>query len=151
MTHRHLSNASIAARILQEQGVIRAYDAVYDLRCTCGIPKRNTRLAATIHGLRHDHGWDITTENSHGRLATYVLVSEGTFPEEPTQPEPDRERDPLMVCTGCGIYVPLSQLQSKYGKPQVVGYIKDKRLMEAKCPSCDKKPHKGMQAVWKEQ
>ena len=57
----------------------------------------------------------------------------------------------VFSCTGCGDIKSEADLFSKYGKPQVVGFIKDKRLMEAKCAKCDSRPRKGLQAIWREQ
>lgn len=71
-----------------------------------------------------------------------------TFTNEVTDPNPPYM--PKFVCQGCGAERHLDALDSKWGKPQLVGEIKGKRLMEARCPKCDLKPHKGMQAVWKE-
>jgi hypothetical protein len=54
-------------------------------------------------------------------------------------------------CTGCGAICPLDQLHSKYGKPQLVGEVRGKRLWEAKCHACDKPSRAArMQAIWKE-
>ena len=56
-----------------------------------------------------------------------------------------------VCCTGCGAVRRLDQLSSRFGRPQLMGEIKGKRLWEAKCPTCDKNNTKGMQAIWKEQ
>jgi hypothetical protein len=76
------TNLAIAARVLAESGVIGAYDAVYLARCPVdGATRRNTRLAATIHTLRHEYGWGITTRARPGLLAEYVVEHIGTMPE----------------------------------------------------------------------
>jgi hypothetical protein len=47
-------------------------------------------------------------------------------------------------------------MTSRFGKPQLSGEVKGKRLMEAKCPVCDKtpkgrKPPKNRsEAMWRE-
>ena len=54
---------------------------MYDLRCPeCGVAKRNTRLAATIHSLRHTFGWLIETRDKPGMLAEYRLQSRAQYP-----------------------------------------------------------------------
>jgi hypothetical protein len=60
------------------------------------------------------------------------------------------------VCQGCGKVSELKDMYSKWGKPQVVGWMLnrdgvEKRLMEAKCITCETKPRKGLQAIWREQ
>jgi len=56
------------------------------------------------------------------------------------------------MCQGCGAIKSEADLDSKYGKPQVVGWMTTgKRLMEAKCVRCDRKPRRGLQAIWREQ
>lgn len=75
------TNDRIAAELLCRDGHISVLEAIYDARCPIdGATKRNTRMAATIHTLRHVHGWGIRTVNSPGMLAHYVLVHQGRFP-----------------------------------------------------------------------
>lgn len=86
--HRHQNNIEIAATALRKEGHISALTTIYNGRCECGEPKRNTRLAGTIWVLRHDYGWDIETEQKAGMLADYVLLMAGT----PTKQEKARAR-----------------------------------------------------------
>lgn len=80
--HVHQSYARIAAAALSDDGYIRALDAVYQQKCICGEVRRNTRLAATIHTLRHKYGWTIETRIPEGRaLAIYDLIEEGEWPK----------------------------------------------------------------------
>jgi hypothetical protein len=60
---------------LLRAGRIRALDAIYHLTEPGGRVHRITRLAATIHTLRHREGWEIVTRQEAGRLAEYELVS----------------------------------------------------------------------------
>ena len=77
MAHRHQSNVEIAASHLKTEGHISAMTTIYSGECECGETKRNTRLAGTIHTLRHEYGWDIRTDQKPGMLADYVLVTTG--------------------------------------------------------------------------
>lgn len=76
--HSHLV---IAATLLVMHGRIGGYEAVYDLICpACHVKRRNTRLAATIHSLRHTFDWRIETVDRPGRLAEYVLHARKDYP-----------------------------------------------------------------------
>jgi len=80
---------SLVMDVLQREGRIEAYDAVYHLTDNDGKPQRITRLAAVIWHLRHIDGWDIETTDAPGRLAVYTLKSVGEVgvpPIVPTQP-----------------------------------------------------------------
>jgi len=83
----HHSNLIIAATILRRDGTLGAYDAVYDLTCPIdGRVRRNTRLAATVHTLRHRYGWPIETIDRPGMLAEYRLTGpHGLMPEGGTR------------------------------------------------------------------
>ena len=73
--HCRHSNITIAALLLERDGHLGAFNAVYELRCPIdGRTRRNTRLAATIHTLRHRYGWPIDTVEEPGMLATYRMV-----------------------------------------------------------------------------
>jgi hypothetical protein len=155
--HQHQTNLVMAANDLTRDRRIGAYEAVYELTCECGAPNRNTRLAATIWTLRNTYGWDIQTITKPKMLAEYVLVKAGRHPaehgaERTIKDEPKRS---WFLCTGCGAQSTYAALSSKYGKPQLVGEIKDKRLVEAKCQVCEEKGRRSkgarMQAIWREQ
>lgn len=76
--HSHLQ---IAATLLVMHGRIGGYEAVYDLICpSCHVKRRNTRLAATIHSLRHTFDWRIETVDKPGLLAEYVLHERKDYP-----------------------------------------------------------------------
>lgn len=76
--HKHQSNIEIAAETLRREGGISTMRTIYEGRCSCGMNKRNTRLADTIHELRTKYGWVIATDNGvNGMLASYRLVSVG--------------------------------------------------------------------------
>ena len=74
---RRYTNLWLAADELQRSGHVRAFDAVYRFTDPDGRVHRNTRLAATIHTLRHAYGWQIETTKEPGMLADYHLVMVG--------------------------------------------------------------------------
>lgn len=67
---------------------------------------------------------------------------------------PDPPLIPVATCQGCGATKALSDLTSKYGRPQLVGEIKGAHLWEAQCEWCDAGKGKNkvisLQAIWKE-
>lgn len=94
------SQRAYVERALRIHGEIRTYDVLYDLAYTDGRKCSITRLAAIIHDLRHDDGWDIETRGGTGETAIYRLryvrplressppvpEPEPTFPLEPVRP-----------------------------------------------------------------
>jgi hypothetical protein len=94
--HSHLA---IAASLLVLHGRIGGYEAVYDLMCPeCSVKRRNTRLAATIHSLRHTFDWRIETVDKPGMLAEYVLRERKPYPRliwEGPLVSPIRGLDPI--------------------------------------------------------
>ena len=66
------SQTALVREVLERDGVIEAYDAVYHLTDHDGSPRRITRLAARIWELR-DQGLDIETVRKPGMLAVYIL------------------------------------------------------------------------------
>lgn len=61
-------------RALRAEGEIRTYDVLYSGTYHDGRKFSITRLAAIIHDLRHDHGWDIATSGGTGETAVYRLA-----------------------------------------------------------------------------
>lgn len=75
------SHIAIAAGVLRREGTIGGYEAVYDLVCPYDrTVRRNTRLASTIHTLRHQYEWVITSEDRPGKLVEYHLVTPSAYP-----------------------------------------------------------------------
>jgi hypothetical protein len=57
----------------------------------------------------------------------------------------------VVACTVCGDEKRLGDLASKYGKPQLVGQVREKGLWEARCYTCQPKHHKGgLESIWRE-
>jgi len=156
MAHKHLTNIEMAADELLKHGNISAYDAVYTAQCSCGEPRRNTRLAATISVLRHKYGWVIHTAQDTGRLAEYRLVSAGTMVSErtaiPTRPTANRK--PVVTADDVPVaqrwYCPhCTEQVTATGQPLLGGF------REAKCFKCGGidvrampwKPAKGIENV----
>lgn len=82
----------------------------------------------------------------------FVIREDHNGPLAPAwEPVPMFKPPEYFTCTGCGTEEALENLTSRFGKPQLVGEVKGKRLIEARCAVCDSHPHKGLQAVWKEQ
>lgn len=117
--------------------------------------KRNERgnyeatlaLSPDLIGRLDEVDWDtpLRTIQETWSLTGYHVVN--TVPTVTPPPLPTI----VFTCTGCGNTSMERDLFSKYGKPQVVGFIREKRLMEAKCAKCNAKPRKGLQAIWREQ
>lgn len=61
-------------RVLRAHGEIRTYDVLYSGTYHDGRKFSITRLAAIIHNLRHEHGWDIATSGGTGETAVYRLA-----------------------------------------------------------------------------
>ncbi len=103
-----LTNIELAKAALLRDGKIEAYDAVYTLTDPDGRPHRNTRLATTIHTLRHRDGWDIETIQKPGQLATYILRS---------APAP-RAKTVVYYCPKCGSHLidPTPTLDPRWAK-----------------------------------
>lgn len=72
--HAGESQADFAERVLREDGSISTYEALYDLTDDTGRRRSITRLAASIHTLRHDRGWVIDERSGPGELALYTAV-----------------------------------------------------------------------------
>lgn len=74
--HRGESQVDFAERVLREHGSIATYDVLYDLVDETGRKRSITRLAASIHTLRHERGWVIDERSGPGELALYTVVME---------------------------------------------------------------------------
>lgn len=68
------SQADFAERVLREQGSIATFDVLYNLTDEAGRKRSITRLAASIHTLRHERGWVIDERSGAGELAVYTAV-----------------------------------------------------------------------------
>ena len=127
-----MSNLEIAAEELSSQGRISTLRTIYEAKCSCGMAKRNTRLAGTIHTLRHDYGWDIRTNVKPGMLAEYVLVKVGnpvtvsTIPPMPSNGE-TKPDGPRLWCPVC-----LSELTGGFVITRLLG-----GLARMRCDHCD--------------
>lgn len=86
--HRCPSILMLAALYLATRKELSAHEATYNgLPCpTCKRSTRTTRLASTIHTLRHDWGWDIKTERAEGLQAIYLVDKVGEMPKSAAKP-----------------------------------------------------------------
>lgn len=114
MTPRHPGETQRAyvERVLLTERRIRTYDVLYSLAYDDGRKCSISRLAAVIHTLRHDAGWEIAESHDDG-LAVYRLVAapEGAVPEHA------RPRAPWQAgwsCPTCG-GVPASEPEALLG------------------------------------
>lgn len=75
MIPRHVgeSQRHYVDRTLRAHGSIATQDALYHLEYQDGRRFSITRLAAIIHDLRHEDGWDIATSGGSGETAVYHL------------------------------------------------------------------------------
>lgn len=138
MTCAH-TNVEVTEAILKRDGSIRAFDAVYTLTCPFdGDVRRNTRLAATIHTLRHERGMTIETvqpaavPGSRQRpLADYVLAPMSAPGRLTANGHHDAAAEGW-ACAKCG------------GRPRTVPVNAFGRYAHAACDNC------GPRAVFKQ-
>lgn len=71
--HAGESQRHYVDRALRAHGSIATRDALYALQYQDGRRSSITRLAAIIHDLRHEDGWDIATTGDPGETAVYHL------------------------------------------------------------------------------
>lgn len=71
--HTGESQRHYVDRALRAHGSIATRDALYTLEYQDGRRFSITRLAAIIHDLRHEDGWDIATTGDPGETAVYHL------------------------------------------------------------------------------
>lgn len=74
--HHGESQVDFAERVLREHGSVATYDVLYNLSDETGRKRSITRLAASIHTLRHERGWVIDERSGPGELALYTTVVE---------------------------------------------------------------------------
>jgi len=67
------SQRQFVDRVLRAEGRFATIDALYNLTYHGGRKCSITRLAAIIHDLRHEDGWDIATTGGAGETAVYHL------------------------------------------------------------------------------
>lgn len=90
--HDGETQTAFVERVLREDGAIATYDVLYALRDDRDRPRSITRLAAVIHTLRHERGWDIAETHADGALAEYRVVR---------APGNGRPIGRVRICPGC--------------------------------------------------
>ncbi len=121
-----------------------------DLTDAIGVPTSQGAVgaafaAAASRGLIAPVG--MAKSRREGRHNSRTLAWEKAVPPTVTEPV---GRTVWAECTGCHKASPLDTLSSKYGKPQLVGEVKGKRLWEAKCHVCKPSKASRLEAIWKE-
>jgi hypothetical protein len=109
-------------------------------------------VSARLRDLRKPRfgGLDIQRRYVGTGLFEYAWAPDASAPKE-VGPAPEPVKVAVFVCQTCGKTAFENDMWSKWGKPQLVGEIKGKRLLEARCHTCEPKPKKGLQSVWREQ
>lgn len=114
-------------RILRKDGVIRAFDCTYRLWDQYGNKTGFTRLAASIHTLRHNgKGWDIKTtmretDETSGRKRRLAVYTAVRYPEDPMPVDVEPAPKKSGPCPKCARVIHADQ-------PTV-----DPRIWSAKC------------------